>query len=70
MDEEKVVEKFDPLAPIDYIFEDILGLPGPGTVLKTLAPAEVADTLGIPTPAEIATATYDKMKERFAEKVR
>lgn len=69
MGEEKV-EKIDPLAPVDYIMEDIIGIPGIGTVLKTLTPAGIADTLGIPTPAEIGKATYEKMKERFEEKMR
>lgn len=68
-DERSVVERMDPLGAIDYIMEDIIGIPGIGSVLKVIAPAEIADTLGIPTPAEIGRATYEKMKERVEEKV-
>lgn len=64
-----VVEKLDPVGIVDYIMEDIVGIPGIGSVLKTMAPAEIADVLGIPTPAEIGKATYDKMKERVVERV-
>lgn len=70
MAEEKVVvEKLDPVGVVDYIMEDIIGLPGPGSVLKPLSPASIADTLGLPTPAEIGRATFEKVKERVEEKI-
>lgn len=67
--EEVVVEKLDPVGAVDYIMEDIVGIPGIGTVLKPLAPAQVAEVLGFPTPAEIGKATFEKMKSRVEEKV-
>lgn len=66
---ETVIERMDPLAPVDYVLEDIMGIPGIGSVLKTLAPAEVASTLGLPTPAEISKATLEKLKSKVEEKV-
>jgi len=65
----EVVERMDPLAPADYVLEDILGIPGIGSVLKTLAPAEVASALGLPTPAEISKATFEKLKSKVEAKV-
>jgi len=67
--EEVVTEKTDPLGVGDYLMEEIFGLPGLGSVLKILAPATVADVLGVPTPADIFEATTEKLKSRVEEKI-
>jgi len=67
--EEVVAEKLDPLGGVDYVMEEIFGLPGVGSVLKTLAPATVADVLGLPTLADIFEATSEKLKSRVEEKI-
>jgi len=71
MPPEKItVERLDPLSIHDYLAEEILGLPGIGTMLKAIAPKTIADILGVPTPAEIAEAAHKKLRERVEEKVR
>ncbi|MCW3128483.1 MAG: hypothetical protein N2V75_00030 [Methanophagales archaeon] len=67
--EEVVTEKLDPLGPVDYLMEEVLGIPGIGSVLKIMAPATVADALGVPTPSEIFEATTEKLKSRVEEKI-
>ena len=69
-EEVKKIEKIDPLAPLNYITEEVLGIPSPITLLRALSPKNVADTIGLPTPAELTNAVIKKVRERVEEKVR
>jgi len=70
--EKVTVERLDPLAIPDYIFEEMLGIPSPGTVIKTLIPAprRMAKILEIPTPAEIFKEAAERLEKRAKEVAR
>jgi len=68
--ERTVSEKIDPLSVVDYVFEDILALPGPGTVMRNFTPNAVLDSLGLPTLDEIARQTIATVRDKIRAKVR
>ncbi|MEM2338595.1 MAG: hypothetical protein QXW83_00160 [Nitrososphaerales archaeon] len=57
-----------PLAPLDYILEEFLGLPGTRDILIT--PRDILDILGIPTPHEVVGEIRKRIEERAKAKVR
>jgi len=61
---EEVVAQLSPLAVIDYVLEEVLGLPGIGDILVT--PRDIADVLDLPTPDTVV----DELRKKLVEKVR
>lgn len=53
--------KLYPLAPIDWVLEDFLGIPGTRTILPP-TPADVLKALGIPTLGMLA----EELRKRVA----
>ncbi|MEM1524818.1 MAG: hypothetical protein QW618_01620 [Nitrososphaerales archaeon] len=65
---EAVTAQIYPLAAVDYVLEEILGLPGTRDLLIT--PRDILDVLGIPTPDEIIDEIRKRIEERAKAKVR
>lgn len=65
------IEKVYPLAPVDQILEEYLGLPGTKSLLDALPlPARVMKILGIPTPASVVKEVVTKVSTALEAKVR
>ena len=65
------IEKIWPLAPVDQILEEYLGLPGTKSLIDVLPlPAKVMKALGIPTPASVVKDVVTKVSTAIESKVR
>jgi len=63
--QEEVTEKVWLFAAIDYIFEDILGLPAPRRILPP-PPAELLKMAGVTSPAEL----FERVKTEIERAVK
>jgi len=75
MAEEKrkvTVERADLFSVPDYVFEELLGLPAPSTVVKTVfpPPKRVFELMGVPTPVDLFEEARRKVEERAKAAVR
>jgi len=66
------VERIDLFAAPDFVFEDLLGLPSPGTLFRAIfpPPRKVLTVLKLPVPVEVLAEAERKVKERVAAAVR
>ena len=70
MPEERVAKVW-PLAPLDELLEEYLGLPATKTIVDVLPlPKKVMDALEIPTPGELIGAAVAKLQTKIEEKVK
>ena len=61
---EEIVGELNPLAVIDYVLEETLGLPGISDLIVT--PRDVLDVLELPSPDSVV----DELRRKFVAKVR
>jgi len=70
--ERVAVERLDPFAVPDFVFEELLGLPAPSTLARAAfpPPRKVLEVLGLPVPVELFQEAERRVKERIKAAVK
>jgi len=66
------VERLDLFAVPDFVIEDLLGLPSPGTMVRAIIPPprKVLEVLKLPVPIAIFEEAERRVRERIAAAVK